>query len=102
MTALHPRGSLHTATLPLISADEITRNLVTYEFGWFMCVLCGLRDVQWAGIVIASLLLAVQLLRQSQPAREGLIILSVALIGGLWETALVWAGLIAYPAHTSA
>ena len=85
-----------------LSADDITRNLVTYQFGWFMCVLCAMRDVAWAGILIAALLMAVQLLNGSRPAREAAVIVSVALIGGLWETALVWGHLISYPSHGAA
>jgi Protein of unknown function (DUF2878) len=79
-----------------LSSDDIVRNMVTYQFGWFMCVLCAIRDAAWAGVLIGAILISLQLASRLRPGRETLVVFVVAAIGGLWETALVQAQLISY------
>ena len=70
---------------------------VVGQAGWFACVIGAARGVAWIGVASAILLIAVHLRRVNRPLPEAKLIISVAIIGGLWESVLVSRGLLAYP-----
>lgn len=68
------------------------------QAGWFACVLSAARGRSWIGIALVAVLVALHLLRVSRPLPEIKLLLSVTLIGALWESALAYGGLLTYPA----
>jgi hypothetical protein len=70
---------------------------VVGQAGWFACVISAAHGVAWMGVAFAVALIALHLMRVKGPGREAKLIISVAIIGGLWENALVGCGLLAYP-----
>jgi hypothetical protein len=79
------------------SAAATTRNLIAYQMGWVLCVWSALRGVGAAGVGIGAVLVGWQLLAAGHPRRAATIVLLTTVFGGLWETALLRAGLVTYP-----
>lgn len=71
-------------------------NFVQFQTGWFAVVLGAAFGYPWLGAGIVLALLAVNLLVDSLPLREGTFLVVVGLLGWLWESLLHGAGLIAY------
>jgi hypothetical protein len=67
------------------------------QAGWFACVMSAARGAQWLGVAVAIALVALHLRRAAQPLEEAKLIVSVVVIGGIWDSALVSFGLLAYP-----
>jgi hypothetical protein len=72
-------------------------NFIGFQFGWFAAVLGGSNGYAWVGTVAALAIVAVHLFRVPQPHKEFLLILLTALIGFIWDSALVRAGMTVYP-----
>jgi len=70
------------------------------QAGWFACVLGAARGQSWIGIAVVAVLIAVHLLRVPRPLEEGKLLVSVMLLGGIWDSGLVTAGLLTYPHGT--
>lgn len=73
---------------------------VAGQAGWFVCVLSAARDAAWVGIVFVAGLLALHLRQAPQPRWELRLVVWVVVLAVPWETALIRAGLIAYPHGT--
>jgi hypothetical protein len=67
------------------------------QASWFACVISAAKGAAWIGVALAIALIAVHLRRAAQPLEEAKLIASVAVIGGIWESALISLGLLAYP-----
>jgi hypothetical protein len=67
------------------------------QAGWFACVISAAKGAQWIGVAFAIALIAVHLWRAVLPLEEAKLIASVIVIGGIWDSALVSFGLLAYP-----
>jgi len=70
------------------------------QLGWFGCVLGAARGLGYLGAALVVVLLALHLLRVERPVAEIKLIASVALLGGLWDSALIHFGLLDYPHST--
>jgi hypothetical protein len=70
------------------------------QAGWFACVIGAAKGVAWIGVVVVVALVAVHLRRVARPLEEAKLIASVVVIGGTWESVLVFLGLLAYPTST--
>ena len=70
---------------------------VAGQAGWFACVMSAARGTAWMGVAVVIALIAVHLWRVERALPEAKLIVSVVIIGGLWESALVIFGLLAYP-----
>jgi hypothetical protein len=66
------------------------------QAGWFACVLSAAKGVPWLGTLAVLALVVLHLLRTSRPIAELKLLAFVAVTGGVWESALVLAGLLAY------
>ena len=74
----------------------VLKNVVLFKLGWLACVLGAANGFPWMGPV-AVLLIAGEHLRTSQDWGPELALLSVAaLVGLLWESALVAFGFLEY------
>ncbi len=70
------------------------------QAGWFACVLGAARGQAWIGVGVVVVLVALHLLRVPRPLEEAKLLVSVMLIGGLWDSGLVSGGLLTYPHGT--
>ncbi len=70
------------------------------QVGWFAGVLSAARGVSYIGIAVVVALIGLHLLRVAKPVSEVKLLATVLLIGGVWETLLIFSGLLAYPQST--
>lgn len=70
------------------------------QLGWFACVLSAAHDVPWIGVAVTLVLVAVHLARVTRPMQEIKLLVSVVVIGAVWESVPVAAGLLDYPNGT--
>jgi hypothetical protein len=73
---------------------------VVGQIGWLVCVLSAARGTPWIGVTFAALLIVLHLWRVTRPFEELRLLMSVVMIGGAWESALVFFGLLTYPSGT--
>ena len=71
--------------------------LVIGQVGWFACVLGAARALPSVGVAFVAAVFVWHLARAPRAASELKLIASVTFIGAAWETALVIAGVLAYP-----
>jgi hypothetical protein len=70
------------------------------QAGWFACVIGAAKGLAWVGVAFVIALIAIHLRRVARPLDEMKLIASVVVIGGMWESILVYLGLLAYPTST--
>src|SRR5471032_2168908 len=70
------------------------------QLGWFACVLSAARDVPWMGIASTIVLVAMHLARVDRPLQEFKLLVSVLVVGAIWESVPVATGLLVYPNGT--
>jgi len=75
---------------------NLVLNIIGFQLGWFAAVLGGANGLPWLGTVGALIVVAVHLLRVTQPRMELQLIAAAALIGLVWESILVSVGLTSY------
>jgi len=80
----------------------IVQNFILFQVGWFSCVLSGATPgYSWIGVVVVSIIVTLHLLRADDVSREASLVIAAMLIGTLWDSSLVQAGLFAFP-HSAA
>ena len=67
-------------------------NIILFQLGWFACVLGAANGYAREGAIVAALSVALHIARAPRPKREAMLALAAALLGLLFESALVWAG----------
>ena len=70
------------------------------QLGWFACVLSAAHDVPWMGVAATIVLVAVHLARVARPLQEFKLLVSVVVVGAIWESVPVATGLLVYPNGT--
>ena len=70
------------------------------QMGWFACVLGAARGESFWGIALVIILIVLHLRHVKRPVAEVKLVVTVMLLGALWESALVDFGLLEYP-HSS-
>lgn len=73
-------------------------NCILFQLGWFACVLGGAHDRPWLGTGAALAIGAWHLARVRDPRRELALVLIAAVVGAVFESALVASGWVRYPA----
>jgi Protein of unknown function (DUF2878) len=71
--------------------------LAVGQVGWFVCVLSAARALPSIGVAFVVAAIVWHLARAPRATSELKLVASVTLIGAAWESALVIAGLLAYP-----
>ena len=71
--------------------------IVFCHIGWFVCVISAARGVGWLGVLLTLGALAYHLWRAQRPFEEAKLLVVAVLLGGIWESFLVWRGLLVYP-----
>ena len=65
--------------------------------GWFACVLSAARGRAYLGVALVLVMIILHVLRAARPLPEVKLLAAVVVIGGIWESALIFFGLLAYP-----
>ena len=73
-------------------------NVVLFQLGWFACVLGAANGHAREGALAAALIVALHIARAAQPGREALLAAAAALLGALFESALVQTGWVRFDA----
>ncbi|HKJ53653.1 MAG TPA: DUF2878 domain-containing protein [Gammaproteobacteria bacterium] len=75
-------------------------NIVIYQVAWLACILGGANGLPLAGMGVVSMAVAYHLYNARDARAEAILIAIAAIVGGVWESLLVTAGLLVYPSGT--
>jgi Na+-transporting methylmalonyl-CoA/oxaloacetate decarboxylase beta subunit len=78
----------------------VITNLLVFNAGWLSCVLAGANHLPWLGTVTALLIVVRHLSIAADARKELSLILIAGGIGAVWDSALVYAGILEYPSGT--
>ena len=73
-------------------------NILASQAGWFACVLGAAYGTPLFGPAVVAAIVGMHLVHSARPSREFALIVSAGLLGAAWDSALVAAGWIEYPA----
>ena len=73
-------------------------NFILFQLAWLACVLGAAQGHPWFGPLVVACVVAYHLQRAANPGPEAMLLLSAALIGTLFDSALVASGWLVYPA----
>jgi hypothetical protein len=76
---------------------RILVNLIAFQVGWLACVLGGAHGWPWLGVAAMAVVAAIHLAASAAPGREAVLMLSLGVIGALWDGLLVRLGFLEYP-----
>lgn len=71
-------------------------NFITFQVGWFSSVIGGAQQMPWLGPAVVLLVLTMHFRLARRPREELILILSCALIGAFFDSALVALGWVRY------
>lgn len=71
-------------------------NFIAFQVGWFASVFGGAREMPWLGPAVVFVAIALHIRAAKRPADELLLVLSCALIGAGFDSALVAIGWVEY------
>lgn len=71
-------------------------NFVMFQAGWFACVLGAANGMGWLGIVVVSLLVIIHLAMARRRLAELVLLVTVGLMGFLWESIVASQGLLVF------
>lgn len=75
----------------------IVINILLFKLGWVMCVFGAGNQMAWLGVCAASAVALVHLASADRPAVTVQLLILAALVGLIWESALVNSTLLSYP-----
>ncbi|MBK5966017.1 hypothetical protein CCR95_18520 [Thiocystis minor] len=76
---------------------RIITNLIAFQIGWFACVLGGANRLPWVGVGVVALVAGLHLSQSRHPRRESALLLTIGLLGAVWDSLLVRFGFLDYP-----
>ena len=79
-----------------ISATQLIANFVLFQVGWLACVLSAAWNEPVFGALFAFAIVSWHISRARDRGGELRLILLVTLIGLLWDSLLVWQGLLVF------
>lgn len=71
-------------------------NFIAFQIGWFSSVYGGAQQMPWLGPIVVAVAIAIHFRAAHRPSQEIVLILSCALIGCLFDSALVALGWVQY------
>ena len=71
-------------------------NIILFQIGWFACVLGAANGLAWQGTLLATAVVTWHVLRSGNLSLELALVLIALLIGTVWDSLLVWSGIIQY------
>ena len=82
------------------SLAHVVSNFVFFQVAWFACVVGAAQNRAWVGLLAVALASAWHLKVSALRIPETRLLLAALIIGAVWESALVAAGLLVYPHGT--
>ena len=80
----------------------IIQNFILFQIGWFSCVLSGATPgYSWIGVVVVAIIVTLHLLRANDISRDASLVIAAMILGTLWDSSLVQAGLFTFPHSTA-
>lgn len=76
---------------------HLVLNVVAFKVGWVTSVVGAAHALPWAGPVVVAIALAIHLGFAARPGTELALITSCAILGGMFDSALVAVGWVTYP-----
>jgi hypothetical protein len=71
-------------------------NFVLFQIGWFACVWSAAHSTPLLGAAAVILISSYHLALTEQPRQEIILLVAAALIGLVWESLLVWHGVLVF------
>lgn len=71
-------------------------NFIAFQVGWFSSVYGGAQQMPWLGPLVVAIALTIHFRAAHRPSQELVLVLSCALIGCLFDSALVALGWVQY------
>jgi hypothetical protein len=71
-------------------------NFIMFQAGWFACVLGAANGMGWLGIIVVGLLVIIHLAMARHRLAELVLLVTVGLMGFLWETFIASRGLLVF------
>ena len=71
-------------------------NFVTFQVGWFACVLSAAHNMPWLGLLLVTVIVVLHVQRASRPAHEARLIFLASLFGAVFDSLLVTSGWVQY------
>jgi hypothetical protein len=71
-------------------------NIISFQAGWFACVLGAARGWTWSGPLLVAAIAAAWLLAAPRPRALALVLALTGIVGLCWDSWLAVLGLIAY------
>ncbi len=78
------------------STQLLLANIITFQVGWFACVLAAARGDTWFGPLLVLLIAAAWLLAAPRPSALALVIALSGIVGWCWDSWLSVLGFIGY------
>ena len=79
-----------------MSTPRLLLNLISFQAGWFACVLGAAQGWPWTGAAVAILLTALHAWRAPHPKPEVALAALVVLAGACWDSALALSGWLVF------
>jgi Protein of unknown function (DUF2878) len=80
-----------------ISTPLLLANIVSFQAGWFACVLGAARGWWWLGPLLVAAIAGAWLLVAPRPRGLAVLLALTGIVGLCWDSWLAVLGLIAYP-----
>ena len=71
-------------------------NFILFQLGWLACVISAAKGLPLLGALIAACIIVFHIWRAALPLTELKLIAFALLIGAVWDSVLVWQGLLIY------
>ena len=85
-----------------MSKPKIIINYLLFQLGWFSCVSIGATSWHWAGSFVVLCIVLFHLNSALNPRQELILVSCAVVVGFVWDSALVWTGLLQYEYGTLA
>lgn len=85
---------------PAAGYGSVAANFLLFQAGWFACVLGAAQGFPWIGAAATVAIVGWHVLRARQPRQELMLVVSVMILGTLWDSLLVKLGWIFYTSGT--
>ena len=79
---------------------SVAINILAFKIAWLSSILGGANGMPLIGPIAVGIALLVHLRRASEPSREMTLVLLTGAIGMAWDSVMVSAGWLVYPAGT--
>ncbi len=79
-----------------MSTLTVVANVFLFQVAWFVAILGAARGLPWVGVIAVAVVVGAHIARARMPGRELALVLAATVIGAVFETILVRAGLLQF------